>query len=156
MRKLAIATLLSLVTALPAMANWTVKPDGSAMIETDGSSSLTLRCDNNANTGNRPGWNLRLDALDLRTLGTSTRVDFRFPGYRPLSLRADNRMGFVSLESMNMPTQSDLETLVHRLKAASRVTVTVVDNTSGNALEPLAFNLRGSSKAIGSVARSCR
>lgn len=155
MRKLIPTALLSLLVALPAMADWKVL-NGSATIETDGSSSLTLTCDNNANTGNVRSWLVRVDALDLRTLGPRTQVVFRFPGHRPFSLMGDNRMGYVSIEGMNLPNQSDLNTLVSRLKAASRVTVTLIDDGNGNAMEPLAFNLRGSSRAIRQVQQACQ
>lgn len=156
MHKLILAAaLLSACLAAPAMADWKVQ-NGNATIETDGSSSLTLTCDNNANTNFKPGWLVRLDALDLRSMGPRVQAVFRFDRQRPLSVMADNRLGHVSIDSLNAPNQSDIATIVRRLKAANRVTVTLIDDANGQAREPLAFNLRGSSRAIGWVQQACK
>jgi hypothetical protein len=147
---------LCLLPALPAQANWRVTDDGSAIIETDGSSALSLRCDNNANTGNKPGWLLKVDALSLRQQSSRMEMVFRFPGHAPLRLMGDNRNGSVQIDSMTQATQGDLQTLLRRLKSASRVTVTLINDASGAAMEPLVFGLRGSSRAIGQVAKACQ
>lgn len=155
MRKIILAAFVSLAIAAPAVASWKVT-NGSAVIDTDGSSSLTLTCDNNANTNNKAGWLIRINALDTRTLSSRTQVVFRFAGYRPLTVLADHRMGNITLDSMTMPSQSEMNTLISRFKAASRVTVTLIDDANGTAMEPLAFNLRGSSRAISQVQQSCK
>ena len=152
---LLIATAMLLASTLPASASWKVS-QSSAIIENDGNSALSLVCDNNANTNFKPGWLVRIDALDLNRVGPRVRVDFRFAGYRIFSMMADNRQGHISIDSMNQATQSDILTLVSRLKAASRVTVTVIDDANGHAMEPLAFGLTGSSRAISQIAQACR
>lgn len=156
MRKLVLATLFTLAISAPAFANWKIINGNTAIIETDGSSSISLVCDNNANTNNKPSWQVRIDALNVRTMGPRTQVVFRFAGYRPLTIMADNRLGHVALDGMNMATQGDMNTLVSRLKAATRVTVTLVDDANGNAMEPLAFNLRGSNRTISQIQQSCK
>lgn len=139
-----------------ARANWRVTPEGAALLENGGESALSLRCDNNANTGNRPGWRVEVEALDLRQKSPRVEMVFRFPNRVPLRLMGDNRNGKVALDSMTQSTQSDLTTLVARLKAASRVTVTLVDDRSGVAMDPLTFSLKGSSRTIAQVANACR
>ena len=155
MRKTVLATaLLSLCLAGSALASWKVQ-NGDAIIETENSAALTLTCDNNANTNFARGWLVRVDALDLRRMGPRVRATFRFDGQRPLTVMADNRLGHVSIDSMTAPNQSDVNAIVNRLKAANRVTVTLIDDANGTAREPLAFNLRGSSRAIRSVQQAC-
>lgn len=150
-----IAAALMLLP-VSAHADWRVADDGAALIETDGSSSLSLRCDNNSNTGNTPKWQIRVDALNVRSMNPQVEMVFRFPGHAPLRMMGDNRNGFVSIDEMTAPTQSDIQTLMRRLKSSSRVTVALVDNTTGVAMDPLAFALRGSSRAITRVANACK
>lgn len=155
--RVVVLVLLGIFTAgLPARADWRVTDDGAALLENGGQSSLSLRCDNNINTGNRPGWMITVETLDLNRYSPRMEMVFRFPGYAPLRLMGDNRQGHVVLDSMTQATQGDLLTLVRRFRSASRVTLALVDNSSGNALDPLVFSLRGSSRAIGQVARACR
>ena len=146
-------SVVSLITlcllATPALADWTVTQDGAAIIENAGISSIELRCDNNSNTGNRPSWLVMYRVNGLNTMAVPQDVNFRFPASRPLYMHGENRNGAISFEGMNAPTNGDLNLLVQKLKAASRVTVEVNGQES-------TFSLKGSSKAIGSVAAACR
>lgn len=150
--------LFSAIFLLPltAHAQWKTTMDGAAIIENDGTSSLSLRCDNNSNTGNVPKWLVRIDALNLRDLSPQVEMVFRFSGRAPLRLTGDNNNGFVSIDGMNAPTQGDIQTLIRAIKSSSRVTIALIDGTNGTAMDPLAFSLRGSSRAITSVATACR
>lgn len=157
MRRFMLLLAAALVLPHAAFADWKVSPDGAALIENDGSSALSLRCDTNSNTGNVPKWLVRVDALGLGDAGPQLDMVFRFPGHAPLTLRSENRNGFASIEGMNAPTQSDIQALIRRLKGSSRVTIALIDSSSGTAfMDPLTFPLRGSGRAIRSVAAGCR
>lgn len=156
-RRVAFWVLVGALLWTPAaQADWRVTDDGAALLENEGHSSLALRCDNNASTGGRPGWRIDVETLDLRRHGSRFEMVFRFPGRAPLRIMGDNRQGRVTLDSLTQATQGDLLALVRQLKAARRVTVTLIDDASGAALDPLTFSLRGSGRAIGQVARACQ
>lgn len=156
MRRFILLLSAALLLPLTAHANWKTTTDGAAIIENGGNSALSLRCDNNSNTGNTPKWQVRVDALNLRDLSPQVEMVFRFSGRTPLRMTGDNNNGFVSIDGMNAPTQGDIQTLIRALKSSSRVTVALIDGTSGTAMDPLAFSLRGSSRAITTVATACR
>jgi len=149
--KRALFMVFALIFALPAHAGWSITQDGAAIIENEGRSSIELRCDNNANTGYRPIWLLKFRTLNLNNLGVPQDVKFTFPSSRPFALHGENRFGAISFEGMNTPTQSDLNMLIKKLKAASNVTVSI--NNVGDLHK---FSLKGSSKAIGTVAAACK
>lgn len=137
-------------------AGWRVTDDGAAIVETDGSTSLSLRCDNNAMTGNKPSWLIEARTLTLRSHGPRMQMVFRFDRQKPVTVMGDNRNGHVALDGLTMNNQSDLQTLVRMMKGASRVSITLIDDRNGLAMPPMTFTLAGSGKAIGAVERACR
>ena len=159
MRPLFTTLVLSLaVLSAPfaAQAAWKVTQDGAALVENGGDSSLSLRCDNNANTGNRPNWRLEITSTALTGLGPRAELEFRFPGQRPFKLQADNRLGHVFIDGLNLPNQSDMNALISKIKAASRVSVILSDASSGvQHGDPLSFNLTGSSRAVRNITNAC-
>ncbi len=153
------STILAFFALSPfntAQADWRVTQDGAAILENGGNSSLSLRCDNNSNTHNQPGWLLDITSLDLKSQSPRMEVEFRFPNRSPIHMMADNRNGHVTIDSMEQATQGDLLRLVHRLKAANRVSVTLISDSNGSAMDPLSFSLKGSSRTIEQIERACR
>lgn len=156
MRKF-LLTLALLALTLPAAAGWKVAQDGTAIIENGGNASLSLRCDNNVNTGGRQGWRLELAALDLQGLGPQAELEFKFPGRYPVRLLAEHRLGKIHIDSMERTNTSDITTLVSRLKAAQNVSIVLHDASSGStSISPITFDLTGSSRAINRVAAACQ
>ena len=154
MKKLtALAALLALLTA-PAMAAWKISPDGAALLEGDGSSSLSVICDK---INGQTSWLVRVDALGLREIkATSVEVSFKPAGRWAYKVLGENRNGFIAIDDRNMPTKSDMQGLLSRLKAASTVTVTIADGATGSASQTHNFTLAGSRKAIAGVEKTCQ
>jgi hypothetical protein len=149
--------LALLALTLPAAADWKVAQDGTAIMENGGNASLALRCDKNSNTGNQQSWRLELAALDLQSLGPQTELEFKFPGRYPMHLMAEHRLGKIYIDGMERSNQSDLTTLVSRLKAARSVTIKLTDASSGaRSLDPVTFDLTGSSRTISQIASACK
>jgi len=90
MRPLFTTLVLSLaVLSAPfaAQAAWKVTQDGAALVENGGDSSLSLRCDNNANTGNRPNWRLEITSTASPALAHALNLNSAFLGSARSSCR---------------------------------------------------------------------